>query len=345
MTNKYFLLTAVFTFGLLSLTSCGKDEDINVVSEDYTGIFVVNEGGFNKSNGSIGLYKPGTKTYFDAFKKANDRPLGDVVQSMSLLNNKFYVVVNNSNKIEVLNKNDFKALTSISTPSPRYLVNIGGNKALLSNLYNNTMKVIDLNSNTIASSIDIHHSSDAMAVMGNKTYVLTLDDKIMLVKNDSLYLKDSIATPAGLSKIVNAGTSAVGVLCAGKIDWSSGNVLENGTFVILSNDSNSFTKRVDLSGAGYGGSLTYNSSEAVFYYSLGNNLVKKIDMSGNVSDFITLPTNVSVYGLNMDNAGNLYITDAVDYNSAGKVYVYNSMGTKTNEFSAGIVPSSILVNE
>ena len=119
---------------LIAFSSCKKDEIVTVETENYKGVFVVNEGGFAKSNGSIGLYKPGEKKYFDAFKKANSLPLGDVVQSMSLIGTNYYIVVNNSNKIEVVSKKDFKSVSTISTPSPRYVLDVSYSKAYVSNL-------------------------------------------------------------------------------------------------------------------------------------------------------------------------------------------------------------------
>ena len=64
--NKLSCFVAVI---LITFASCEKDENITIETENYKGVFVVNEGGFAKSNGSIGLYKPGEKKYFDAFKK------------------------------------------------------------------------------------------------------------------------------------------------------------------------------------------------------------------------------------------------------------------------------------
>ena len=334
-------------FSILALTfsSCKKDSEITKETEDYKGLIVVNEGGFNKSNGSLGVYKPGTKTYFDAFKKANDRPLGDVVQSIAEMNGKLYIVVNNSNKIEVINKSDFKSVTSISSTSPRFMVNIGNNKAVLSNLYDNSVKIVDLNTNAISAQVNINHWSDALSVLDSVTYIATLDNKVMLLNNKKQSLMDSVSTATGLSKVVNLGPDNLAFLCTGLIDWNSGNTLENGTIQIYNSDSGKITLSVPLSGAGYGGSMVYDASAAAVYFNLGNNVIQKMTLAGLISTYITLPSGVSVYGLSIDTIGNLYVTDAGNFNSAGKVYVYNSAGTKTNEFSAGIAPSAVWVND
>ncbi len=335
----------LITMSAFAFTSCKKDENTVVTTENYKGYLVVNEGGFNKSNGSVGLFKPGTKAYLDAFKTANNRPLGDIVQSMTLIDGKYYIAVNNSNKIEVVNQADFKSVASINVNSPRYILKVSNTKAYVSNLYNNAVQIVDVNGKFVSGSININHWSESMALMNGKAYINANNDKVMLVDVTSDALVDSIALSAGLTKVVNAGTDKLGVLCAGALDWTNGSVITDAKFYILSKDSNKVSLIVPLTGAGYGGSLVYSSSANAFYMSLGGNVIKKIAMDGSVSDFITLSSGISVYGLSINSNGDLYVMDAGDFNSAGKVYIYNSTGVKQSEFSAGIAPNAVLFNE
>ena len=64
------------------------------------GFFIVNEGNFNWGNASVTYVDISTGTaHQHIFQQANSRPLGDVAQSMKVLNNRGYIVVNNSNRI------------------------------------------------------------------------------------------------------------------------------------------------------------------------------------------------------------------------------------------------------
>jgi DNA-binding beta-propeller fold protein YncE len=340
--NKLSCFVAVI---LITFASCEKDENITIETENYKGVFVVNEGGFAKSNGSIGLYKPGEKKYFDAFKKANALPLGDVVQSMSSIGTNYYIVVNNSNKIEVVSKNDFKSVSTISTPSPRYVLDVSYSKAYVSNFYNNTIKVLNLNTNSISKSIEIYHNSDQMALMNKKVYVTTFDNKLMVLNSVNDSLVDSIATAPGLSKIVNIGASRLAVLCTGVVDWNNGSVIENGKIQII-NLGNIVESSFNLSSGSYGGSMVYVSNTGLLYFSLGNDKIYKMDLSGVVTEFVTLAAGRNVYGLTYDATNSsIYVTDAGDFNSAGKVMVYDLSGNKTFEFDAGIAPNAVLINE
>src|SRR2546421_1774917 len=95
------------------ITGCKKDEkplpataSLNLTN----GVFITNEGSFGNGDGSVSFFRPASHEIInDVFMTVNHRPLGDVVQSMILFNNKGYIVVNNSQKIEVVNKNNFSS--------------------------------------------------------------------------------------------------------------------------------------------------------------------------------------------------------------------------------------------
>ena len=340
--NKFSCLLALL---VLTFSACKKDQDLSVETENYKGIFVVNEGGFAKSNGSIGLYKPGEKKYFDAFKKANGLPLGDIVQSMSLIGANYYIVVNNSNKIEVVSQSEFKSVATINTPSPRFVLPVSASKAYISNFYNNSIKVLDLNTKSILKSIEINHNSDQMVLMNKKVYITTFDNKVMVLNSANDSLVDSVATASGLSKLANIGSNKIAILCAGVVDWNNGSIIENGKIQIL-NDSNKIESSFALSSGSYGGSMVYSSNTAFIYFSLGNNVIYKMSLSGIITEFKTLEAGRNVYGLTYNSSNStIYVTDAGDFNSAGKIIAYDLSGNKVLEFDAGIAPNAVLFND
>ncbi len=344
--NKYTIFRSLLIAAvLLTFSSCKKDSNVEVETENYKGVVVVNEGAFGKSNGSVGIYKPGDKTYFDAFKKANDRPIGDVVQSLSMIGDHVFIAVNNSNKIEVLKKSDFKSVATISTVSPRYILELGGGRAYVSNLYSNSIKILNTGGMSLSGNIDINHNSDQMAVSGKKVFISTFDNKIMVVNTDKDSLSDSISTASGLSKVVNAGSGKLAVLCTGVIDWNTGAVIEKGKIHIIETDSNKVEKTFDLDNGSYGGSMVYSSLTGLLYFSLGNNIIYKMGMDGVISEFVTLEAGRSVYGLTFNSStSELYVMDAGDFSSAGKVMVYSTTASKLFEFSAGIAPNGVYFN-
>jgi len=327
----------------IALFACKPDAQQTIITDDFKGVFVVNEGGFGKSNGSIGLYKPGSQQYFDAYKTANGIGLGDVVQSMTLIDGKYYIAVNNSNKIEVVNQADFKSLASIATNSPRYVLKTATNKAFVSNLYSNTVKVVNTSNYAIESSVDVHHNTDQLMLFNSKVLAITFDQKIMVIDPSSNSLIDSISSASGLSKMV-AANQGVYLLCTGLLDWNTGATIEKGAIQFV-NDTFGVEQSWPLMSASYGGSMVYANSLNALLFSLGDNKIIKMAFDGTMTDWLVLPTGQSVYGLNWDaQNAQLYISDAGDFNANGKVYVYDAAANKVKEISAGIAPNGVVLN-
>ena len=95
-----YLLWSVVVGVTLSLTSCMK-WDYGDAVEDFNatgaGLFITNEGNFQYGNATLSYYDPATKqVQNEIFFRANGMKLGDVAQSMTIYDNKGWVVVNNS---------------------------------------------------------------------------------------------------------------------------------------------------------------------------------------------------------------------------------------------------------
>ncbi len=119
------------------------------------GFFICNEGNFRWSNASLAFYSETEDTvYQEIFRQANNRPLGDVAQSMTIIDGKGYVVVNNSGKVEVINPLTAQSEKTIDgLMSPRYIVPTGDGRAYVSDLYAQAITVIDLASHQIVDTI------------------------------------------------------------------------------------------------------------------------------------------------------------------------------------------------
>ena len=71
----------------------------------------------------LGRSSSATVRYPAAYMQANRAALGDVAQSMVIQSDRAYVVVNNSNKVEVVSLPHFKSVASIGgLKLPRYFV-------------------------------------------------------------------------------------------------------------------------------------------------------------------------------------------------------------------------------
>ncbi|MDX5320561.1 MAG: YncE family protein, partial [Bacteroidota bacterium] len=125
----------------------------------------MNEGNFQWGNASIHRYDPKSKSYDDQdlFSRVNQRPLGDVLQSGLVLENEIWMVVNNSGRIEVVNKSDFKLVKSFTDfLSPRYLCEIDPDRMLVSDLYLDSLTLFNRHTGKVLQRIALKGWSEQM---------------------------------------------------------------------------------------------------------------------------------------------------------------------------------------
>jgi len=168
-----FLISAAILF--ISCETRGPLTDAEYVAECIKGdgVFIINEGNYLAGNGALSFYSYSTgKIFNNIFTLANGRPLGDVPNSMVISGNNGYIVVNNSGRIEVVEKNTLLSIKTINDlVSPRNILPVSGTKAYVSSLYSNSITIIDLLANSVSGKIDIRRSSEAMVLAGDKAYV------------------------------------------------------------------------------------------------------------------------------------------------------------------------------
>ncbi len=114
------------SFFMIILAGCNKSNNDNPSGNWSNSVFIVNEGPFQTGSGSISAFnRESLEVTNNLFETANGRPLGNIVQSMSVYKDRGFIVVNNANKIEVVNLKDFKSDTTIENLAlPRYFIGI-----------------------------------------------------------------------------------------------------------------------------------------------------------------------------------------------------------------------------
>ena len=215
-----FLCSLLIFFNAFYFSSCDKPPSppqINIIPDSSgKGIFIVNEGNFTQGNASLDFLDLGLKQYYQNItKQANGKDLGDVLQSVNLINGKLYLVLNNSGKIEIIDPKTFKNKGTISgLISPRYISKAYNNKAYISDLYDNKITVVDLLSNNIIKKIDLPGWTEEMISFDNKTYITNLrSNKIYVIDEINDVLIDSIEVQFAPKNILLDSTNKAWVLC------------------------------------------------------------------------------------------------------------------------------------
>lgn len=331
-----------FLFLLAVLFSCKKDESASTPSTPFTatsgGVYISNEGVFNNGNSSITYYSPGGTTAPDAFRTANGTSLGDICQSMYLHNNKLYIVVNNSGKIEVCDPLSLKKTATITgLTSPRYFLPVSLTKAYVTDLFSGFISILNLQNNTVSGTISLSGWTEELIELNGMVYVANyISNKIFVIDPLTDLVMDSIlAGPNGMS-IQSDMNGKIWLLC------SNDYVSQPGALFRI----DPLTKQVEFNHtftlSEYPARLRKNAAGTQLY--LINSDVVKIDANTTTYPVSTFISNNSrnLYGLGVDPSGIIYVSDAFNNNQKGKIYRYDQNGNELNRFDAGISPGDFL---
>jgi len=347
--SKIIHYIAIIGFGFSTLLACEKDE-VGVVSNDNPsdstateqdsgkyGIYISNEGNFQWGNGSLSFYQPDSqKLEHKVFKSANDGQPGDVVQSMSIIDDKGYVVVNNSQKIEVVDMETMERITTITgLNSPRYLLQVADNRAYCSDLYADQLAVIDLNSHNVTGHIPLTGWTEEMTLIDNKAYVTNMDSgAVYQINTQTNQVVDTITVGIEPNSIVKGSKGMLWVLCSGgfseekpslvRIDPSDNTIVDDFTFPDIQQSPDNLA--IDRSAG-----RLYYLNDGVYKMALeASSLPEQPLVSSNDRVFYSLGVHQAV--------GEFYVSDAKDYTKKGDIYRYSRSGTLVDSFTAGIIP-------
>jgi hypothetical protein len=337
---QIMIFTAVM---VLSCKKTGSDIDLNSVESKIKGdgVFIINEGNYLAGNGSLSFYSyDSAKIFNNIFSLANGRPLGDVPNSMIIYGNKGYIVVNNSGRIEVVDKNTMQSLKTIdSLNSPRNILIINSEKAYVSSLFSNSLTIINLLTNTVSGFINIRRSSEAMVLSGDKAYISSWysGKDILVVNTKTDKIVDSIEVAPEPESMVLDKNNKLWVLCSG--GYTGDDLAE---LMVVNTTTDEIEKQIYFqSKLNYPSCLQINKTRDTIYY-IENGLWRMSIQSSELPDKLFKPSDGRlIYKLGVDpRDGRIFYTDAFDYQNNGWVLQLNHNGKPIDSCRGDIIPGS-----
>lgn len=369
--NKFsYFLSLTFLVGTLFFSSCKEeDESVTPSSSGEEGYYIVNEGQFGAGNASLSFFDKETSTMTnDIYYDANDQDLGDQAQSMTIIGDKGYVVIQNSNKIEVIDLEDHSSVATIDGDqglvSPRYLLAVNEQKAYVSDWgadgVEGSIKVLDLETNKITKTIATGAGANKMVKLNNKVYIANAggyntatytavpDSTVAVVDVDRDKVVDRIVTGYNPKALQIDSEDNLWVVGAGKTVYNE-----------------DFTVNLDASTAGYIVKVATSTHEVVLTSPMEekasgpgklvispNKEVLYFDYKGSVYTTTTSQTEAPIsmksfvkknfYGYAIDPSnGNFIGTETPNFTSAGTLYVYDDAGSPLSNTQVGIGPNSV----
>jgi YVTN family beta-propeller protein len=344
MINKLFPILA-----LLIIFSCRKDKPTaasNTINVSKAGVYIINEGNFQTGNAKVSYYDYETdKVVEDLFQPANKVALGDVAQSMQLINSKFYLVVNNSGKVVVVNPASFKQEAVITGfASPRYILAVSNSKAYVTDLYANSLAVVNLSDNKITGHIPIHGWTEELHLAYGKVFVTNkLSNKIYIINTADDKLMDSITVGYASSAIVEDKLGKLWVMCDGSVAKQI-----NASLFCINPINYQVEKNFQFNDAIAADKLSrlkMNAANDTLFWLRGSVYKMSInDLQIPINSFITKTTeNFYSLGINPNN-GEVLVGNAIDYVQRGIIYRYSQQGNKVGTFLASTVPVNYYFN-
>ena len=370
----------IFCLGFLLLaavTACRTPEDIipsdpTLVgggdSGDIYGFFLLNEGNMGSNKCTLDFYDYATGIYSkNIFPERNPevvQELGDVGNDMAIYGSRLWVVVNCSNLVEVIDVRTGWHIEQISIPNCRYITfkdqyayvsSYAGPVEIDPNSRLGYVAKIDTSSLEIIDTCTVGYQPEEMAIVGDYLYVANsggyrvpnYDNTVSVIDLHIFREIQKIEVAPNLHRMEADAYGNIWVSSRG--DYYD---IPSMTFVINS-ENNSVCDVLDLLACT---DMTLCGDSLYVYSNAWNYFTQTSDINYAVVDvkthqvvtrnFITDGTEQQFknpYGIAVNpNTREIFVTDARDYVTPGKVYCFSPDGKLKWQANTGDIPSRIV---
>jgi len=310
-------------------------------------VYVLNQGAFLQGNASITGYVPASDAVEqNVFQQVNDRPLGDIAAHSALMNELLYVLVSNSDKIEIVDPETFEAVQTIFVDdfggaSPVWIEQVSETKAYVSNLSNSTVSVMDLTTNEISGSIEVGPNPEGIAVSNGKAYVAITafgdGNQVAVIDIETDELLTHIDVHDNPRFVFTDNDGMIWLMATG--NYGFGEAPESfGELNVIDPATDQVVATIEVGGKPLG--LSLNTTTMTAY--VLNEGIQQVDMQELqlIDDKLT---ETAYFSINYwgGNEPKLYAGFAPDFSSAGRMDILSLEGEVLETFTTGIGPGFV----
>lgn len=313
-------------------------------------LYILNEGAFGNSNASVTMFEPENQSVTqNKFATVNGRPLGDIVSHSEIIEGELYILVSNSNKIEIVNPHTFASEGVIlfeedEAASPMHFV-VVNQTMYVANLFANFITVVDLETREVTETIEVGMSQENITYSNGHLYVVITNfgdgNTVAVVSVDSHDVVDIIEVHDNPRKIITDAAGFVWVVCAGDFgfdeNWNYDPDLETfGEIHVIDPQTNEVIEVIET--GGHPSTFLLHESEGIGY--LLNGGIQRVDLVAKVV-FEELLSETMYYSLGfwLGDEPMLFGGRVQDFSSAGTVDIIDLNGEVQHNFTAGIGPA------
>ena len=338
--------------------SCVKDVPNpaikSIPNPSHKGVLILNEGSYANNNAEISFLDYETNAISNSiFNTANNKSLGDVAQDIILIQGKYYISINNSNKITVLDAVQFNEVKTISNISnPRYFLKINDSVLYVSSLYSNSIYVLNTNQNKVTNTIQLDFTNTEKMILWNgKAYATNWNvscNYIYQINPISHLIEDKI-------NIAGYAAHHIEVDKNGMLWILSGNKYQNinSYFTVINPATKQIMKSFSFAKEQDPFRLVFNKTRDSLYFlqvnyqgQNTNNGLYKMSIEDTFlpnQAFIPAQTNSYFWALGLDTIHNqIYLSDPKGFNQSSAVLKYDLQGNFIQSYKAGIGANTFL---
>jgi hypothetical protein len=361
---------------LIAICFIACRKDIKVVPEEVTdtlfpaepnaavrGLYLVNEGNMYMNKASLDFVDFSTGSYRrNIYNQANPevtKGLGDVGNDVGVYGSKLYVVINGSNKVEVLNVKTGKRIQQIDIINCRYIAFSRG-KAYVSAYLgqigdpkapNGIVAEIDTSSLKETKRVEVGRQPEEMAVVGNNLYIANsggytpgnYERTISVINLDTFKEIKRIPVAVNLHRLKADRYGDLYVT-------SRGDYLDVPSKLYVIDTKTDLVKKVfDVAASNividddlayiYSSSFNIITGQSTVSYDMINIkdevLLGRKFIADGKDKVIKVPYGLAVHPVSKD----VFVTDATDYVTPGVLYCFDSTGKKKWSVETGDIPA------
>lgn len=325
-------------------------------------LYVVNAGNWGYSNASVTIAFDGVYRN-DCFFDANGFKLGDTAQSAVIHGAYCWVVVNNSNVIFGCDVANMKEVGRIEKGllSPRYMHFVDNDKAYVSQMYSDSIAVVDTKQYKVVKRIGVpvpkgslsDGSTEEFVQVGQYVWANMWSYGDALVKIDTKADKVVGSVKTGLQpySIVKDGRGKIWCLCDGG-GWAENPAgYEAPSLLCIDPETMSVVKTFSMKLGDTVSKLAVNADGTALYWiinryddsfkNVGGVFKMQVDAAQLPEKPLIEAKSHTFYAITVSpKEENVIVSDPLDYTQAGDIFRYDKEGKMLSSFKAGIIPTA-----
>ena len=331
---------------MLTSLSCKKDTNTTTDTSYASGILITNRGALFDPVASISHYNRESGAFTNKiYQRVNADTLFGTIQSIASHQGKAYIVMNDPDRIEVVDLREFTWLETIEgLTDPKYVHAPSANKLYISQWgadgLSGSIQVLNLTNNLFLDSIPVGRGPGPMVQVGNQVYVansggILSDSTVAVINTSSDSVVDHIDVGMNPTHLVVDKNNAVWSLSKGIIYQNPPNL--DGKLSKIVNNQVTYQQDATAGAA----NLAIDSDKDLLYYVM-NGWTYSHDI--NATSFNTTPfLQRYFWGIGVDpETDHLWGTDPKNFFVPGDIFLYDKTGEEVGTFGGDIVPEKFL---